>query len=131
MTGRRRIALRAVRDGSIVAGLLFTAYLFLVVAPKQATVGFDAFAYWSVDPSDPYVVPPGGLSAFNYSPPIARLFGFFGRFRRADRLERLDRAAWKHCGGLPAGQGRLIEILVVVCRPRKVLRQRHGNLPCG
>ena len=80
MTGRRRIALRAVRDGSIVAGLLFTAYLFVVVAPKQATVGFDAFAYWSVDPSDPYVVPPGGLSAFNYSPPIAWLFGFFGRF---------------------------------------------------
>ena len=26
---------RAVRDGAIVAGLLFSAYLFLVVAPQQ------------------------------------------------------------------------------------------------
>jgi hypothetical protein len=78
MIGRRRVALRAVRDGSIVAGLLFTAYLFAVVAPQQQTVGFDAFAYWSVDPSDPYVVPPGGLAAFNYAPPIAWICGFFG-----------------------------------------------------
>ena len=58
-------ARRAVRDGSIVAGLLFTAYLFLVVALQQGTVGFDAFAYWSVDPTNPYIVPPGGLAAFN------------------------------------------------------------------
>lgn len=78
MTARRRLILRAVRDGSIVAGLLFTAYLFLVVAPQQGTVGFDAYAYWAVDPTDPYVVPPGGLAAFNYSPPIAWLFGWFG-----------------------------------------------------
>ena len=71
-------ARRAIRDGSIVAGLLFTAYLFLVIAPQQGTVGFDAFAYWSVDPTNPYIVPPGGLAAFNYAPPIAWLFGFFG-----------------------------------------------------
>ena len=78
MNGRRRVALRAVRDGSIVAGLLFTAYLFLIVAPKQGTVGFDAYAYWAVDPSNPYVVAPGGLGAFNYAPPIAWICGFFG-----------------------------------------------------
>ena len=77
-TFRLTPALRAVRDGSIVAGLLFTAYLFLVVASQQGTVGFDAFAYWSVDPTNPYIVPPGGLAAFNYAPPIAWLFGFFG-----------------------------------------------------
>ena len=71
-------ARRAVRDGSIVAGLLFTAYLFLVVAPEQGTVGFDAFAYWSVDPTNPYIVPPGGLAAFNYAPPMAWLFASFG-----------------------------------------------------
>ena len=71
-------ARRAVRDGSIVAGLLFTAYLFLVIAPQQGTVGFDAFAYWSVDPTNPYIVPPGGLAAFNYAPPVAWLFGSFG-----------------------------------------------------
>lgn len=70
-------ARRALRDGAIVAGLLFTAYLFVVVAPQQGTVGFDAFGYWSVDPAHPYQTPVGGLSAFNYSPPIARLFGLF------------------------------------------------------
>jgi hypothetical protein len=68
---------RALRDGAIIAGLLFTAYLFIVVAPQQRTAGFDAFAYWSVDPANPYQTPVGGLSAFNYSPPIARLFGLF------------------------------------------------------
>lgn len=72
-----RTARRALRDGAIVAGLLFAAYLFLVVAPQQGTVGFDAFGYWSVDPAQPYRTPVGGLSAFNYSPPIARLFGLF------------------------------------------------------
>lgn len=70
-------ARRAVRDGAIVAGLLFTGYLFVVVAPSQGTVGFDAFAYWSLNPAHPYQTAVGGLSAFNYSPPIARLFGLF------------------------------------------------------
>jgi hypothetical protein len=70
-------ARRALRDGAIVAGLLFTAYLFVIVAPQQRTVGFDAFGYWSVNPAQPYQAPVGGLSAFNYSPPIARLFGLF------------------------------------------------------
>ena len=31
-----------------------------------------------MNPADPYAVPVGGLGAFNYSPPIARLFGPFG-----------------------------------------------------
>ena len=69
---------RAVRDGAVIAGLLFAAYLFGVVAPAAGTVGFDAFAYWNVNAADPYVVPVGGLGAFNYSPPIAWLFGPFG-----------------------------------------------------
>jgi hypothetical protein len=81
--GRRWSALpppirRAVRDGSVVAGLLFAVYLFVVVAPVAGTVGFDAFAYWNVNPADPYQVGVGALGAFNYSPPIARLFGPFG-----------------------------------------------------
>ena len=69
---------RAVRDGAIIVGLLFTAYLFIVVAPAVQTVGFDAFAYWNVNGSDPYQVGVGGLGAFNYTPPIARLFDPFG-----------------------------------------------------
>ena len=44
------MARRAVRDGLGVAGLLFAAYLFLVVAPKAGTFGFDAYAYWAVEP---------------------------------------------------------------------------------
>jgi hypothetical protein len=71
-------ARRAVRDGAVIAGLLFTAYLFVIVAPTAGTVGFDAFAYWTVDPSDPYQTGVGGLGAFNYSPPIAWLFVPFG-----------------------------------------------------
>jgi hypothetical protein len=70
--------LRALRDGAVVAGLLFTAYLFLIVAPSVGTFGFDAYAYWAVDPSAPYQAGVGGLGAFNYTPPIARLFGPFG-----------------------------------------------------
>jgi hypothetical protein len=65
--GRRLPALRAVRDGAVIAGLLFAAYLFVVVAPVEGTVGFDAFAYWNVNPADPYAVPVGGLGAFNYT----------------------------------------------------------------
>ena len=69
---------RAIRDGAVIAGLLFAAYVFVIVAPVAGTVGYDAFAYWNVNPADPYVVPVGGLGAFNYSPPIARVFGPFG-----------------------------------------------------
>jgi hypothetical protein len=70
-------ARRALRDGAVLAGLLFAAYLFLIVAPASGTFGFDAYAYWSVDPSDPYQSQVGGLAAFNYSPVIATVFGAF------------------------------------------------------
>jgi len=69
---------RAIRDGAVIVGLLFTIYLFVVVAPVVRTLGFDAFAYWNVNGADPYSVGVGGLGAFNYSPPIARLFDVFG-----------------------------------------------------
>ena len=70
-------ARRAVRDGLGVAGLLFAAYLFLVVAPRAGTFGFDAYAYWSIDMADPYTVPAGTFGAFTYTPIIARLFAPF------------------------------------------------------
>lgn len=71
-------ARRAIRDGLVVAGLLFAAYLFVVVAPRAGTVGFDAFAYWSVDPVDPYRLTAGALGAFPYSPLAVRFFALFG-----------------------------------------------------
>ena len=52
-TGRRRSRSGPSATAPIVAGLLFTAYLFIVLAPQQPTVGFDAFAYWSVNSSAP------------------------------------------------------------------------------
>lgn len=72
------IVRRAVRDGLGLAGLVFAAFLFLVVAPKAGTFGFDAYAYWSVDMTDPYTVPAGTFGAFTYTPIIARLFSVFG-----------------------------------------------------
>jgi hypothetical protein len=69
---------RAIRDGAVIVGLLFAVYLFVVVAPAVRTVGFDAFAYWNVNGADPYRIGVGGLGAFNYSPPMARLFDIFG-----------------------------------------------------
>lgn len=69
---------RAVRDGGIIAGLIFAAYLFMVVAPVAQTFGFDSYAYWLVDGNDPYRLSVGALGAFTYTPPIARLFDPFG-----------------------------------------------------
>ncbi len=65
---------RAIAHGLILAGLLFAGYLFVVIAPRAGTVGFDAFAYWAVDPAHPYERTAGGLGAFTYSPVVARLF---------------------------------------------------------
>jgi hypothetical protein len=70
----RGSALRALRDGAVVAGLLFAAYLFVVVAPSARTFGFDAFAYWANPISDPYRLTTGSFGAFLYSPVAARLF---------------------------------------------------------
>jgi len=44
---------RALRDGAVVAGLLFAVYLFVVIAPVARTFGFDALAYWVNPISDP------------------------------------------------------------------------------
>jgi hypothetical protein len=72
-----RPAVRALRDGAIIAGLLFGAYLFVFAAPAAGTFGFDAYAYWSVDPRSPYDATAGAFGAFTYSPPIAWLFAPF------------------------------------------------------
>lgn len=64
---------RALRDGLAIGGLLFAAYLFAVVAPVAGTVGFDAFAYWSVNPDHPYARVAGELGAFPYTPVAVRL----------------------------------------------------------
>lgn len=65
---------RALRDGLALAGLLFAAYLFVIVAPQAQTFGFDAFAYWSLDIEHPYTQSAGYFGAFTYTPVAARLF---------------------------------------------------------
>src|SRR6476659_4422065 len=65
---------RALRDGAIVAGLLFFGYLFLVVAPRQQTVGFDALSYYLYSIDNPYWLAHGTMGSFVYSPIAARLF---------------------------------------------------------
>src|SRR6476661_6020109 len=67
---------RALRDGAIVAGLLFFGYLFLVVAPQQQTVGFDALSYYLYSIDNPYWLAHGTMGSFVYSPIAARLFQF-------------------------------------------------------
>jgi hypothetical protein len=71
---RTRLATRALRDGAILAGLLFAGYLFLVIAPSARTVGFDALSYWIYSIDDPYRITHGTMGSFVYSPVAARLF---------------------------------------------------------
>lgn len=65
---------RALRDGLVVAGLVYLAYRFLVIGPHEGTLGGDAFAYWSLDPNHPYDQPNGEIGAFLYPPPMVRVF---------------------------------------------------------
>jgi hypothetical protein len=65
---------RAIRDGLVVAGLVYLAWRFLVLASQDGHVGADAWAYWLVDPSAPYALPNGLYGAFLYPPPAVRLF---------------------------------------------------------
>jgi len=73
----RRAMRRALRDGLVIAGLLFAGYLFVVVAPVTRTFCFDAYAYWHLNPGAPYTESAGGLGAFTYTPVIVRLFAPF------------------------------------------------------
>ncbi len=74
---KRALRLRAVRDGLIVSGLLATLFLFVVVTNIAHSVGYDAYAYWSLDFNDLYgrsIANNYTLGGFRYTPPIAFLF---------------------------------------------------------
>ena len=120
-----RGARRAVRDGAVIAGLLFAAYLFVIVAPVAGTMGFDAFAYWSVDASDPYQTGVGGLGAFNYTPPIAWLFGPFGALEWLTFL-------WLWLALLVGNViwlgGRGVRVFWLLAFPPVALELYHGNI---
>lgn len=61
----------ALRDGLVLAGLVFTAYLIFVAAPNKGTLAVDALAYWTVDLEQPYAGDLGDVGFFAYSPPVA------------------------------------------------------------
>ena len=122
---RRSPLRRAIRDGAVIVGLLFTVYLFVIEAPIARTVGFDAFAYWNVNGGDPYQVGVGGLGAFNYAPPIARLFDAFGSLPWPTFLWLwlallLGNVIWLG--------GRGIRVIWLLALPPVALELYHGNI---
>jgi len=54
--------------GLTFAGLAFAVFLFFVMAPRVQSVGYDAWAYWAVEPADPYALRVGALGSFTYTP---------------------------------------------------------------
>ena len=78
---KRALRRRAVRDGLIISGWLATGFALIVVTYFGRSLGYDAFAYWSIDLNDLYGRTLGNnfaLGSFRYSPPIAFLFAPFG-----------------------------------------------------
>jgi hypothetical protein len=114
---------RALRDGAVLAGLLFTAYLFLVVAPQAQTVGFDALSYYLYTIDDPYWITHGTMGSFVYSPIAARLF-------QATSLLPFWQFLWLWLGALVAtalwlGGRRWLWVLAF---PPVALELYHGNI---
>jgi hypothetical protein len=62
-------AVRAIRDGLSIGGVLF-----LILTMLGGGAGYDFFAYWSVNPADPYTIKEG-FGAFHYAPPLVWLVG--------------------------------------------------------
>jgi hypothetical protein len=77
---RAALRRRAVRDGLIISGWLATLFALIVVPYFGRSLGYDAFAYWSIDLNDVYgrtMDNNFALGSFRYAPPIALLFAPF------------------------------------------------------
>jgi hypothetical protein len=120
---------RALRDGAILAGLLFLGYLFLVLAPRARTVGLDAYAYWSLDMADLYGRAQGavlGPGAFRYSPLIAQLLSPlgllpWGSFLLLYESLLLGTVVW-------LGRRRWIPVLAILAFPPVAIELYYGNI---
>src|SRR5260221_6769770 len=122
---------RAVGSGLVLAGLLFGAYLFGVIAPIAKTVGFDAYAYWHLSLADPYATLEGQLGAFPYSPVLARLFSPFSLLSWPSfwLLWTAGLLATAICLGGWRGTGwRRLGWLVVLAFPPVAVELYHGNI---
>jgi hypothetical protein len=121
--------LRALRDGAIVAGLLFLGYLFLVLAPLNRGVGLDAYAYWSLDLDDLYGSAQGavlGAGAFRYSPVVAQLLAPVGQLPWGSFLflyesMLLGTIVW-------LGRRRWIPVLAILAFPPVAIELYYGNV---
>jgi hypothetical protein len=116
----------ALQDGAIAAGLLFAAYLFVVIAPVTGTFGFDAYAYWAVQLADPYHLTAGALGAFTYSPVVARVFSGAGvlpfwQFLFLWTALGIGTVIW-------LGRRRLRTVLAILAFPPVALELYHGNV---
>jgi hypothetical protein len=72
--GRLSLYRRPLLLGLSGAGLVIYLWLMLTVSARPGMgdlLGFDAYAYWNVDPQHPYVVPLGEHGSFTYSPVVA------------------------------------------------------------
>jgi Glycosyltransferase family 87 len=78
MTPRQEWLRRTALHSAILAGLIFAAYLFTVVAIQKGAVAYDVVAYWHIDLANPYHGTIGALGFFAYSPPIALVLAPFG-----------------------------------------------------
>ncbi len=73
---RWQLRRRAVRDGLLVAGLLASAFVLTVIPAIGRSLGYDAFAYWSIDLHSMYartMESQYALGGFRYAPPIGLL----------------------------------------------------------
>ena len=67
---RAAVARRAVRDGLSIAGVL----LLIIALRTGGLLGYDFYAYWSVDPANPYAIAEG-FGNFHYPPPLVWIAG--------------------------------------------------------
>jgi len=116
---------RPIAAGLVAAGLLFLAYLFLVVAPRTGTFGFDAYAYWTVSMPDPYSIPVGALGAFNYSPAFAQVADWFGS---VEWWVFIYLWTWLLIGSLIWIAGSPAWVAIAFAIPFVALELYHGNI---
>jgi hypothetical protein len=111
--------------GLVLFGLLFLAYLMLVVAPRVQSFGYDAFAYWSVSMPEPYAVPVGALGAYNYSPAFAQVADWFSAL---EWWVFLYLWVWLLVGSVIWIAGSPTWIVVAFAIPFVALELYHGNV---
>ena len=69
---------RPILIGLSAVGIVAVPYITWINRAKPTFLGFDAYAYWSLDLSDPYGVQYMDLGSFRYTPAFAQAFSWLG-----------------------------------------------------